>query len=75
MSAAKRLNNGQLEILKIFKYDLSDQQLKEIKNLLANYFADKASDEMDKLWEENNWDEETILNWSKEHMSTPYNPK
>lgn len=72
MSAAKKLSNIQLELLKVFSIDLSDKQLLEIKDLLSNYFANKVTDGMDKLFEEKNWGEDQIEKWSKEHMRTKY---
>ena len=57
---ATQFSNMQLELLKMFKYDLSEHQLLEIKKLLSEYFANKATDEMDRLWEENNSDNETM---------------
>ncbi len=72
MAAAKKLTNLQLELLKLFSYELQDNQLIEIRDLLSNYFANKASDEMDKLWEENNWSDKTMEDWSNEHMRTKY---
>ena len=42
----KPLTNLQLELLKLYSLDLSDDQLLEIKRLIANYFAEKASDEL-----------------------------
>ena len=38
MNAAKKLTNLQIELLEVFKYDLSEKQIKEIKNLLVEYF-------------------------------------
>lgn len=69
---AQKLSNLQLELLKVFSYQLNNQQLSDIKNLLANYFAQQASSEMDKLWEENNWDNDTMTEWINEHLRTPY---
>jgi hypothetical protein len=66
----KKLSNLQVELLKVFTYDLSDTQLLEIKTLLANYFAQKASDRMDELWEEKGWTAETMKEWGNEHMRT-----
>jgi hypothetical protein len=43
------MTNLQLELLKIFNYNLNDEQLIEIKELLSNYFAQKATGEMDKV--------------------------
>ena len=68
METAGKLTNVQLEILKLFQYDLPETQLAEIKNLLAKYFAKTASDEMDKLWEENNWNDDTMSEWANERL-------
>ena len=68
MQTAEKLTNVQIELLKIFKYDLPDTQLAEIKNLLANYFAESATAEMDKLLDENNWNNETMKDWTNEHL-------
>ena len=72
MEIAGGLTNLQHELIKIFSYNLSEVQLLEIKDLLARYFANIASDEMDKLWNENGWTNETMENWSKEHLRTNY---
>ncbi len=69
----QKLTNLQLELLKLFSYQLNQQQLIDIKRLLAHYFAEQATQEMDKLWEENNWDNNTISEWATEHLRTPYN--
>jgi len=61
----KPLSNLQLELLKIYSFNLADNQLLEIRDILAKYFADKATEEMDKLWEENNWSKETMEEWLK----------
>ena len=70
----QKLTNLQLELLKVFSYQLNQQQLADIKNLLSHYFAEQATQEMDKLWEENNWDNNTMLEWVNEHLRTPYDP-
>lgn len=72
MDSAKKMSNLQLELLKVFSFDLDDKQIVEIRDLLAKYFAEKATEEMDRLWEENEWSAETIQQWSKEHMRTKY---
>lgn len=69
---SQKLTSLQLELLKIFSYQPSYEQLIDIKNMLANYFANKATQEMDKLWEDNSWDDCTIEQWLGEHLRTPY---
>lgn len=62
-AATPNLSNLQIELLKLFSMNVPDQDLVAIKRLLANYFADKASDEMDKLWDEKGWTEKTMDAW------------
>lgn len=68
MTAQKKLTNLQLELLKVFSYDLSKEQLLEIRQLLAKYFAQKVDEEMSRLWEEREWTEETMREWANEHL-------
>lgn len=65
----KPLTNLQLELLQLYSLDLSEAELLEIRRLIANYFAEKASDEMDKLWKENNWTNETMDEWLRGEKS------
>lgn len=71
-SGAQQITNLQLELVKLFSYDLPDTQLKEIRKLLADYFAEKASDEMDKVWIEKNWTNKSIELLSKKHLRSTY---
>ncbi|MGM9477906.1 hypothetical protein ACS5PU_15850 [Pedobacter sp. GSP4] len=68
MEATGKLTNVQLELLKLFQYNLPDAQLEDIKQMLAGYFAKSASNEMDKLWDDKKWDESTIESWKSEHL-------
>ncbi|MBS1528722.1 MAG: hypothetical protein JSU01_00320 [Bacteroidetes bacterium] len=68
MEAAEKLTNVQLELLKLFQYNLPEKQLAEIKNILAKYFANSATEEMDKLWAEKGWNNDTINDWANEHL-------
>jgi hypothetical protein len=68
MEAAGKLSNIQIELLKLFKYSLPESQLVEIKNILAKYFAESASAEMDNLWDKNGWNNDTMNTWANEHL-------
>lgn len=68
MEAAGKLTNVQIELLKLFQYNLPEKQLAEIKNMLAKYFAATATAEMDKLWEDNDWSNDTMNTWANEHL-------
>lgn len=63
MGIPGQLTNLQLELLRVFQYELPDNQLIEIKNLLSNYFADKATEEMDKVWKDKGWNNDTMDNF------------
>ena len=63
----KPLTNLQLELLKLYSHNLSDKELLDIQRLLAQYFADKASDEMDRLRDENSWNNNTMDEWLEEN--------
>jgi len=65
------LSNMQKELLKLYSTEIPEAQLQEIKYLLGNYFADKASDEMDRLWGENSWNDQTMNQWANEHNRHP----
>ncbi len=67
------LSNLQLELLKLYANNISEKQLIDIKLLLANYFAQRASDAMDKLWETQNLTTETMIEWTNEHYRTNKN--
>ncbi len=57
------LSNVQLELLKMFSRDLSEQDLLNLRRLLARFLAEKASDELDQLWDERGWSDETMDSW------------
>ena len=63
-----RLSNLQMELLKLYSYNVSENELKDIQKLLSNYFSEKIDTEMDQLWENNNWNDETIESWKSEHL-------
>ena len=69
------LTNVQVELLKVFSRNLSDADLLELKKALADFFAKKAMDEADAIWQKNNWTKEDEENFSNDHLRTPYEPK
>lgn len=63
-----KLSNLQMELLKLYPYTVSEAELKDIQRLLATYFAQKIDAEMDLLWQEKGWNEQTIEQWKAEHL-------
>ena len=61
MSAIKQpLSNVQLEILKAFSHDLTDEELKEFRETIAQYFANRAIQSANKVWDEKGWTNEDV---------------
>ncbi len=52
--------------------NVDENQQMEISNLLAHYFAQKAFDAADELWDSGMIGKKTIEEWKNEHMRTPY---
>jgi hypothetical protein len=66
------LNEVQLEILKMFRHNQSEQDLKEIKSLLMAYLADKVTREADSAFDDKNYTESIFEEWKKECKHTNY---
>ncbi len=67
------LSNLQLELLNLYAQDVSNQDLKNIKDLIAQYFAEQAMDIADKVWEDKGWTNEDSHRLANTRMRTPYN--
>lgn len=65
----------QLELLKLFSRDLSEEDLKAIKRLIVRYLAEKTTYLADQVWEEKGWTNEDMDQFLETHMRTPYQPK
>jgi hypothetical protein len=68
METTRPLTDLQLELIKLFKYNIDDEDLSEIKNLLSQYFARKVDEEFDKLEKNKNLSIEDYSKWSYEHL-------
>jgi hypothetical protein len=68
------LSNLQLELLRLYGNDVSDETLREVKIILAKYFADKATKAMEKVWEEKNLSVQDMIDWTNEHNRAENRP-
>lgn len=62
------LNSTQLEILKMFRNNQSEEELQEIKSLLIMYLSNKAVAEADKAFVEKGYTSEIFEIWKREHF-------
>ncbi len=60
------LSNLQIELLKLYSTDLPEPELIELKMLLANYFAQKAIQGTDRIWEEKQLSSHDMEIWLNE---------
>ena len=62
----------QMQLLSMLSRIRTEKEAMDIRNLVANYYAERAFDAMDDLWEEGKMDEKTIADWKQLHERTPY---
>lgn len=72
MQGPTRLNEQQLDMLRLFKNPLSEEDYKEIKKFVVRILGRNIDNEMERLEKEKEWTEETYEQWGKEHMRTPH---
>jgi len=68
------LSNLQLELLRLYGRNVSEETLREVKGILAKYFAGKATEAMDKVWEEKKLTEQDMIDWTNEHNRAENRP-
>ena len=57
------LTNLQLELLKLYAITVSDEELQEIKSLLARYFAERLTSRVHSIWEAKGLTEADMERW------------
>lgn len=63
-----QLSNLQLLLLSEFDQSVSDKELLEIRDLLAQYHAQKATAAADEFWDEKGWNEGKINELLHTHL-------
>ena len=63
----------QIEMLELASRIQNEMEMNDIRRLLGCYFAKKAEDAIDLLWEEGKLNDTVIEGWKNEHMRIPYN--
>lgn len=72
MEQRTMLNEAQLSILRLLGRMKTVEQVSELRQIISNYYAQKATEEMDRLWDEGQWSEQQNEAILKEHLRTPY---
>ena len=66
------LNKAQMDILRLLEHIKTDEEAEELRDVISSFYARKAEEAMDRLWEAGLWDQEKNDAILKEHLRTPY---
>lgn len=58
MEQRTMLNEAQLSVLRLLGRMNSVEQVHELRQIISNYYAQKATEEMDRLWDAGQWCEQ-----------------
>lgn len=75
MQTTQKLSNLQLELLKLYANEVSDEDLLVFHNFISKYFAEKAVKEANKIWDEEKWNDAKIEELLSSNFRTPHNKK
>ena len=70
-----RLNEQQLQMLRLFKEPMAEEDYKLVKKEILFLKAKKIDTALEQWEKENNISAEDYERWSKEHFKIPYNQK
>jgi hypothetical protein len=62
----------QIEMLELVSRVSSEAEMQDIRRMLGQYFAKRAEDALDRLWDEGVLSDNVMEEWKSEHMRTPY---
>lgn len=66
------LTNAQMQILRMFDKNLSEQELLELRQVLSEFLANKLTKSLEQECIEKGYTREIIDSWKDEHFRTPY---
>lgn len=65
-------NNAQMELLDMMSFVDTPEMLAQLKQAISDFFARKAQEEIDRLWETGALNEQKIEDFRSLHERTPY---
>jgi hypothetical protein len=79
-SIKQPFSNVQLELLKVFAHHVSDNDLIDLRQVLADFFSKKAVAAADAAWDKNGWSETDVqrlltTKLRKSNKTTKQNPE
>jgi hypothetical protein len=68
----KQLNPTQLNVLSLMAYIDTEQEQKELQDILLQFYRKKTDSLLMQFQKQNNITQETLDEWSNQHERTPY---
>ena len=73
MGQTATFNQAQMQLLDMMSFVKTPEALSDLNKVISDYFARKADEEMNKLWDEGFLNDEKIEHFRHLHERTPYN--
>ena len=73
MGQTATFNQAQMQLLDMMSFVKTPEALSDLNKVISDYFARKADEEMNKLWDEGFLNAEKIEQFRHLHERTPYN--
>ena len=70
--ASTVLNEAQMSILRLLGSMKTVEEVDELRQVICDYYARRVDEEVDKLWESGQWNDEKNEAVLNEHLRTPY---
>lgn len=71
---ARSLNRAQIEILDALASLHTDEEVEALKLAISQFFAKRAQDALEELWQKGEWNQELLDSFENAHYRTPYRP-
>ena len=66
------LNAAQIDFLQLLAHIKTMEELDELRQVVSDYYARKAEEGINKLWESGQWSKEKDEEILRTHLRTPY---
>ena len=73
MGQTATFNQAQMQLLDMMSFVKTPEALSDLNKVISDYFARKADEEMNKVWDEGFLNDEKIEQFRHLHERTPYN--
>lgn len=71
-SYSPQLNEQQMDMLRLFKNPMRQQDYDEIRKLAVKLLAQNIDAELDDLQRKKGWSQDTFDQWGNQHLRTSY---